>query len=245
MSATSFEETLCATSVGYAYAGKMAVSALSLRLRRGEVLGLLGPNGAGKSTTLQMLAGILAPQSGGVEICGASLARQPRLAKRNLGYLPDIPPLYPELRVDEYLHFAARLRGLAGKAAALAVPRVKQRCGLADMGGKLIGHLSKGYQQRVGIAQAIVHEPPVVILDEPTNALDPLQIREVRELVRSLAQHHSVLFSSHTLAEVEAVCDRVVILHQGRLVADEPLATLQQSEGGLEALFLQLTGGAA
>lgn len=241
MSDTPFELTLRAASLGYAYAGKPAVSGLSFSLRRGEVLGLLGLNGAGKSTTLQMLTGILPLQQGTVEVCGHDLARDVLAAKKNIGYLPDTPPLYAELRVDDYLAFAARLRGVSGSAVAAAIQQAKERCGLTDVGRKLVGQLSKGYQQRVGIAQAIVHEPPVVILDEPTNALDPLQIREVRTLVRSLARQHSVLFSSHSLAEVEAVCDRVLIIHQGRLAADEPLTTLQNN-GGLETLFIQVTG---
>lgn len=241
MSDTPFELTLQATSLAYAYAGKTAVTGLGFSLRRGEVLGLLGLNGAGKSTALQMLTGILPLQQGTVEVCGHDLVRDVLAAKQNLGYLPDTPPLYAELRVDDYLTFTARLRGIGNSAVAAAVQRAKERCGLTEVGRKLVGHLSKGYQQRVGIAQAIVHEPPVVILDEPTNALDPLQIREVRSLVRSLAERHSVLFSSHSLAEVEAVCDRVMIIHQGQMVADEPLATLQNN-GGLESLFLQVTG---
>jgi len=182
------------------------------------VLGLLGHNGAGKTTTMQMLTGCLSPNSGDIEICGINLLRQPELAKANLGYLPETPPLYRELSVNDYLNFAARLRGIKSPAIADALAQTKLRCGLEAAGKKIIGTLSKGYQQRVGIAQAIIHRPAVIVLDEPTIGLDPAQNREIRGLIRELGDTHSVILSTHLLSEVESVCDRVEIMQQGKLI---------------------------
>ncbi len=198
-----------------------AVSGLSLTLRKGEILGLLGPNGAGKSTTLKMLAGCLAPSSGSIRINGIDVGENPKAAKANLGYLPEQPPVYPELTVDEYLRYAAGLHGVPSAERASAVTRAKQSCGLGDVAERLIGNLSKGYQQRVGIAQAIIHRPKVVILDEPTVGLDPNQIREIRSLIATLGQEHSVILSSHILPEIQAVCGRVMIINKGRVVYNE------------------------
>ncbi|GAB3674924.1 ABC transporter ATP-binding protein [Salinisphaera aquimarina] len=205
------------------YAGRRAVDNVNVTLAAGEVLGVLGPNGAGKSTTLRMLAGTLAPGAGHVVIAGQDMGRHPQQAKRRLGYLPERPPLYAELTVDEYLGFCARLHGIARRERRAAIAAAKQDCGLADTGRRLIGSLSKGYQQRVGIAQAIVHRPEVLILDEPTAGLDPNQLRGVRELITRLASAHSVIISSHILSEIQAVANRVMIIHQGRVVFDEPL----------------------
>jgi ABC-2 type transport system ATP-binding protein len=196
------------------------------------VLGLLGPNGAGKTTTMQMLTGNLAPSTGSISICGVDLLDRPAAAKARIGYLPEVPPLYKELTVDEYLRFAARIHRVAAKQAAAAVARAKQRCGVDVPGDKLIGSLSKGYQQRVGIAQAIVHEPDVVILDEPTVGLDPIQIREIRVLIRELRDAHSVILSTHILPEVEAVCDRVNILHRGNIIFSDSIDALRKFRGG-------------
>jgi ABC-2 type transport system ATP-binding protein len=193
---------------------------------------LLGPNGAGKTTTMQMLTGNLAPSSGEVAICGIDMMDQPTAAKSRIGYLPEVPPLYRELKVDEYLRLAGRLHRVGKNAIAQAVQRAKSRCGLADMGGRLIGALSKGYQQRVGIAQAIIHEPDVIILDEPTIGLDPNQIREIRTLIRDLGRDHSLILSTHILPEVEAVCDRVQILHRGEVVFNDSITALKQFRGG-------------
>lgn len=205
------------------YGAKTAVGGVNLELRQGEVLGLLGPNGAGKTTTLQMLAGCLAPTSGRVRIKGIDMGVAPTRAKRELGYLPERPPLYPELTVDEYLQFCARLHRVASKQHASAIASAKQDCGLADVGARVIGNLSKGYQQRVGIAQAILHRPDVVILDEPTVGLDPNQIRAIRSLITTLGKQHSVLLSSHILPEIQATCSRVVIIHHGLMVYDQSM----------------------
>lgn len=225
--------TLAARRLDRHYGSRHAVREVSLTLHRGEVLGLLGRNGAGKSTLMQMLAGALAPDAGEIEVCGLDLVRHPRAAKAKLGYLAEPPPLYPDLRVNEYLLFAARLRHVADPAGA--VLRVKARCALDEVARQPIAQLSRGWRQRVGIAQAIVHDPQVVILDEPTAGLDPVQIVEIRRLIRELGDGASVLFSSHTLSEAEALCDRVAILHEGRIVHEGGSA-------GLEETFLQLTG---
>jgi ABC-2 type transport system ATP-binding protein len=200
-----------------------AVAGLDLTLRQGEILGLLGPNGAGKTTTMKMLAGCLAPSAGSVRINGVDLREEPKAAKQHLGYLPEQPPVYPELTVDEYLGYCAGLHGIAGKQRAGAVASAKKDCGLADVGKRLVGNLSKGYQQRVGLAQAIIHRPPVVILDEPTVGLDPIQIREIRTLITELGKSHSVILSSHILPEITAVCGRVMIINRGYVVYNEPV----------------------
>jgi ABC-2 type transport system ATP-binding protein len=228
----SSEMTVSARALSRSYGENRAVREVSLELRRGEVLGLLGPNGAGKTTTMQMLTGNLAPTSGEVDICGIDLIDRPTQAKSRIGYLPEVPPLYRELKVDEYLRLAARLHKLKKSALGHAMQRAKVRCGLSDMGNRLIGALSKGYQQRVGIAQAIIHEPDVIILDEPTIGLDPNQIREIRSLIRELGRDHSLILSTHILPEVEAVCDRVQILHRGEVVFNDTIATLKQFRGG-------------
>jgi ABC-2 type transport system ATP-binding protein len=230
------ELTVSAQQLTRHFGGHRAVRDVSLELRRGEVLGLLGPNGAGKTTTMQMITGNLAPTYGAISICGIDLLDQPQAAKARIGYLPEVPPLYKDFSVDEYLGFAARLHRVKKPAVAAAVQRAKQRCGLVDSGARLIGALSKGYQQRVGIAQAIVHDPDVVILDEPTVGLDPNQIREIRELVRELGRDHSVILSTHILPEVEAVCDRVQILHRGEVVFSDTIAGLQRFRGGQNLL---------
>ncbi len=201
---------------------------VTLELRRGEVLGLLGHNGAGKSTTLQMLSGALLPHSGQIEICGFDLLRQPAQAKARTGFLPETPPLYREMQVDSYLIFAARLHRVPRMQIAGALAETKRRCGLQDSGKTIIGTLSKGYQQRVGIAQALIHQPDVVILDEPTVGLDPAQIRDIRALIRELGDAHSVILSTHLLGEVESICDRVEIMHHGRLIYGDSSARMQQ-----------------
>lgn len=205
-----------------------AVQNIDITVKRGEILGFLGPNGAGKSTTMKMLSGNLAPDKGEIRINGFDLLSQPKQAKAQLGYLPENPPLYRELTVSEYLQHCARLNQLRGKQLSSAVETVIERCGLGDVRRRLIGQLSKGYQQRTGIAQAIVHNPAVVILDEPTSGLDPLQIRQIRELIREIANEHSVILSTHILPEVEMLCDRVQIISKGQVVFADSLAALHQ-----------------
>lgn len=210
------------------YGKTAAVADVSFLIRRGEVLGFLGPNGAGKTTTMQMLSGNLAPSTGRVLIGGHDIQNEPERAKAKLGYLPEHPPLYREFTVDEYLDYCAALRRVPRKERRTARERAKKRCGLSDVGGRLTQNLSKGYQQRVGLAQAIIHEPDVIILDEPTVGLDPIQIREVRALIRELGQNHAVILSTHILPEVQASCDRVQIIHKGRLVLNESITDLDK-----------------
>ncbi len=224
--------TIRASGLSRRFGAHAAVDGVALHLRQGEVLGFLGPNGAGKTTTLQMLTGNLAPTTGSVSICGVDMLEAPVAAKAHLGYLPEIPPLYRDLNVVEYLEFAARLHRVPRARRTAAVNRARERCGLGDVGRKLIGTLSKGYQQRVGIAQAIVHEPEVIILDEPTVGLDPNQIRDIRALIRELGSAHSVLLSTHILSEVEALCDRVQIMHHGKMVYADTIGALQQLHSG-------------
>jgi len=210
------------------YGALCAVNNISFEIQRGEVLGFLGPNGAGKSTTMQMISGNLAPSAGQILIHDIDILDQPRQAKAHLGYLPEQPPLYRELTVDEYLTYCARLNQISRANCRGAVDGAKERCGLTTVGKRLIGNLSKGYQQRVGIAQAIIHTPAVIILDEPTVGLDPIQIREIRTLIRDLSREHSVILSTHILPEVQAICDRVLIIHQGVLVLNDTIAGLQR-----------------
>ncbi|MDD2914272.1 MAG: ABC transporter ATP-binding protein [Gallionella sp.] len=228
MSNTIPDITLCARNLTRGFGNKQIIHDVSLELKRGEVLGLLGHNGAGKTTTLQMLTGCLLPDSGAIEICGIDLARQPVSAKTHIGYLPETPPLYRELSVNDYLIFAARLRGMQPAAANEALAQTMQRCGLEAVGKKIIGTLSKGYQQRVGIAQAIIHSPSVVVLDEPTVGLDPTQIRDIRTLIRELGDSSSVILSTHLLGEVESVCDRVEIMQAGKLIYSDTSERMQQ-----------------
>jgi len=228
---TSAEALIEAEGLVRRYGELVAVDGVSLRLARGEVLGLLGPNGAGKSSTLQMVTGALTPSAGSVRVAGHDMATDPLAARGSLGFLPEQPPVYRDLKVDEYLAYCARLRRVPGRDVAPAVERAKSRTGLESVGHRLIGRLSKGFQQRVGIAQAIIHNPPVVILDEPTVGLDPIQQREIRALVRELGRDHGVILSTHILPEVQAVCDRVVILHRGRIVLDDTLAALAARSG--------------
>jgi len=205
-----------------------AVDDVSFSLNQGEILGFLGPNGAGKSTTMKMICGNLAPSVGEIKIHGYDILEQPKLAKAELGFLADTPPLYIDLTVDEYLQYCAKLHGLKAGAITTSVTQGKDNCGLADMGHRLIANLSKGYQQRVGIAQAILHKPSVIILDEPTVGLDPIQILEIRQLIRQLGQQHSVILSTHILPEVQQSCSRVQIIHHGKLVLNESIDTLNE-----------------
>jgi len=218
----------------------LAVEGLNLHVDKGQILGLLGPNGAGKSTTLALLSGNLAPHAGTVLLQGQDLYQQPRILRRQLGYLPDRPPLYPELYVDEYLCYCADLHAMSANRRKEACAQVKQACGLEKHGRSLIGTLSRGYQQRLGIAQALLHDPPLIILDEPTVALDPIQLHEIRHLIHGLAARHAVIFSTHLLSEAQAICSHVAIINRGCLRLYTPLALWQQApEDQWEVAFRQ------
>ena len=229
--------TVEASELTRLYGGREAVSNVSFNLNKGEVLGFLGPNGAGKSTTMKMLTGNLAPSAGSVKICGIDMIENPKEAKALIGYLPEMRPLYKEFTVDEYLTIAARLHRVTGKNIKKAVENAKERCGLGHMSKRLIENLSNGYQQRVGIAQAIIHNPMVVILDEPTVGLDPIQIRDIRALIREIGGEHSVILSTHILPEVEMVCDHVQIIDKGKLVFNGGIDVLKRQRIGNKLLI--------
>ncbi len=233
--------TLSVKNLSHRYSALARVNPINFGMRRGEVLGLLGPNGAGKSTTMRMLTGNLAPKTGSVLICGVDLLKNPEVAKTHLGYLPEIPPLYQDLSVDEYLRLAATLHRVDSHNLEPAIGETRHRCGLDGRGRQIVGTLSKGFQQRVGIAQAIVHKPDVIILDEPTSGLDPNQIREVHHLIGALAANASVIFSTHILSEVENVCDRVQIMHQGNIVFDQKMDDIHRQQIRLDTIFTDLT----
>jgi len=210
------------------YGDYCAVDQVSFSLKKGEILGFLGPNGAGKSTTMKMICGNLAPSDGAVTINGVDLLEEPKRAKAELGYLPETPPVYRDMTVDEYLSYCGKLHGLKKESLQKAVAYSKERCGLGDVGRRLIGNLSKGFQQRTGIAQAILHSPSVIILDEPTVGLDPIQIREIRALIRDLGQEHGVILSTHILPEVQESCTHVQIIHKGKLVLNDDIEGLEK-----------------
>lgn len=203
------------------YAGFTAVRGIDFSVGKGEIVGFLGPNGAGKTTTMRMLACYLPATSGRAEIAGFDIFRESLKARERIGYMPENVPLYNDMRVSEYLKYRAGLKGVRGRRIKERLIDVMDLCGLADVSHKLIGTLSKGYRQRVGLADAMVHEPDLLILDEPTIGLDPNQIRQVRELIRSLGRHHTILISTHILPEVEMTCSRVIIINQGQIVASD------------------------
>ncbi|HXG48391.1 MAG TPA: ATP-binding cassette domain-containing protein [Methylomirabilota bacterium] len=216
------------------YAGHRAVQDVSFVVGRGEIVGLLGPNGAGKSTIMRVLSGFLPATSGTVRVAGYDVFHQSAEVRRRIGYMPENNPLHRDMRVREYLKFRAALKGLSRARARERIETVMQQCGLTDVSRRIIGQLSKGYQQRVGLADALVHEPELIILDEPTIGLDPNQIRAVRQLIKDLGTRHTVLISTHILPEVEMTCNRVLILHQGRILAADTPENLQglMAEGG-------------
>ena len=223
------------------YGRQKAVDNLSFRVEKDEIVGFLGPNGAGKSTTLKIATGYISPTAGRVSVSGLDVTTHPLTVKRKLGYLPEHNPLYLDMYVHEYLHFSGRFYGLHGKALKAATARVVDMCQLTPEQNKKIGQLSKGYRQRVGLAQALLHEPEVLILDEPTTGLDPNQIVEVRQLIKDISKGRTVLFSTHIMQEVQAICDRVIIINHGRLVADDTLGNLLagQTKQVLELEFEQ------
>ena len=219
------------------YAGNTAVSDLSFTVGRGEIVGLLGENGAGKSTTMRILSCFLPATSGSARVAGFDVFSQADEVRRRIGYMPENNPLHPEMRVREYLKFRARLKGLGLGRSRERVDVVLQQCGLTDVHKKIVGHLSKGYRQRVGLADALVHEPELIILDEPTIGLDPNQIRSVRELIKDLGRSHTVLISTHILPEVETTCNRVLIMRRGRVLVSDTFENLRKrmSDGQIVA----------
>jgi len=232
------EPLISVRNVSRYYGSRRAIENISFTINRGEIVGFLGPNGAGKSTLMQILCGVLAATSGQVSIAGHDIVEQALLAKRHLGYLPEQPPLYNDCTVDEYLGYCARLRGIGATRVNDAVANSKQKCGLNEVGKRLISNLSKGYRQRAGIAQAIIHTPEVIILDEPSSGVDPNQMIEIRELIREMGREHSIILSTHMLAEAQSISDRILIIHDGSVVLDQDLASLDTA---LEQTYLQLT----
>jgi ABC-2 type transport system ATP-binding protein len=220
------------------YATKTAIEAMSFRVEKGEILGFLGPNGAGKTTTMRIITGYMPSTDGTVKVDGFDVADQPLEVRRRIGYLPENPPLYTEMTVNSYLRFVAKLKGLTGARVQEDVNRAMDRVNITDVQDRIIAKLSKGYKQRVGIAQALLGDPPVLILDEPTIGLDPKQIQEVRELIKSLAGTHTVVLSTHILPEVEQTCHRVIIIDHGKIVAvDTPQNLRSQIQGGARVLI--------
>jgi ABC-2 type transport system ATP-binding protein len=218
----SLDNVLSAVSLSRRLSENKAVSNISLEINRGDIVGLLGLNGAGKTTTLRMLSGVLAPDNGSVSINGHSLSDSPIEARRQIGFLPDQPPLYNDMRVSEYLKLAGRIRGLTGHRLAERQSTVTEQCMLESVNKNLIGTLSKGYRQRVGLAQALIHEPALLLLDEPSNGLDPQQLESMRNLIIETGKSAAVILSTHLLSEAQTTCNRVAIIHDGKLVADRP-----------------------
>ena len=227
------------------YGQKRAIENISFDVHKGEIVGLLGPNGAGKSTTMQIICGVIAANNGSVSIAGYDIHDAPKQAKQNIGFLPEELPLYHDLNIDEYLLYSAKLRGVKKADLRNALSSCKKRCGLDNVGSHLIQNLSKGFKQRVSIAQAIIHTPSIIILDEPTSGLDPKQILEIRKLMRELSKDHSIILSTHILSEVETVCDRVLIINKGSIVLDQYLNELLTGDNSLESVFLHLTEGSS
>ncbi len=236
------------------YRDLKAVQDVSFKVEKGEILGFLGPNGAGKTTTMRILTGVLPPTSGTVKVCGFDVFEQPMEVKRKIGYLPETPPLYVDMTVRDYLRFVARLKGVPGKQQAAEVERVAAATNCTEYIGRVIGNLSKGQRQRVGISQALIGSPEVLILDEPTAGLDPAQQQEVRKLIQQLAGKHTIVLSTHILSEVTATCQKALIIARGKVVAYDELEALRARHAGaatadgtpgpalsLEEIFLKLT----
>src|SRR5580658_3384666 len=222
------------------YARNIAVDNISFEVEKGQVVGFLGPNGAGKTTTMRVLTCFMPPTSGWATVAGFDVRQNPMEVKRRIGYLPETPPLYPDMEVIEYLDFVGRIKGINPADLPKRISEVTERCAIGDVRKKLIGKLSKGYRQRVGLAQAIIHNPDVLILDEPTSGLDPKQIIEIRELLKSLAGEHTIILSTHILSEVEHSCERVIIISQGKLVAIDSVDNLTNRLRGSEAVALEV-----
>jgi ABC-2 type transport system ATP-binding protein len=222
------------------YARTVAVDNISFEVEKGQIVGFLGPNGAGKTTTMRVLTCFLPPTMGTANVAGFDVIENPMEVKKRIGYLPESPPLYPEMEVIEYLTFVGKLKGIPSADLARRIDDVVGRCAIGDVRTRLIGKLSKGFRQRVGLAQAIIHNPPVLILDEPTSGLDPKQIIEIRELLKSLAGEHTIILSTHILSEVEHSCEHVIIIDRGKLVAIDTVANLTNRLRGSEAVALEV-----
>jgi ABC-2 type transport system ATP-binding protein len=224
------------------YGRTIAVDQISFEVAKGQIVGFLGPNGAGKTTTMRMLTCFLPPSAGTATVAGFDVLEQPLEVRKRIGYLPETPPVYPEMETAEYLKFVGKLKGLSGANLQKRVDHASDRCAVADVKKKLLGRLSKGYRQRVGLAQAIIHNPDVLILDEPTAGLDPKQINETRDLIKDLAGDHTILLSTHILPEVEQTCEQVIIINKGRLVATDSVRNLQARARGAESVVLEIAG---
>jgi ABC-2 type transport system ATP-binding protein len=227
------------------YARKIAVDNISFEVEKGQIVGFLGPNGAGKTTTMRVLTCFLPPSAGKVSVAGFDVLEQPMEVKRRIGYLPETPPVYPEMEVHEYLEFVGRIKGVPTADLMRRVAEVSEKCAVSDVSKTLIGKLSKGYRQRVGLAQAIIHNPDVLILDEPTAGLDPHQILETRDLIKGLAERgeHTIILSTHILPEVEQTCERVIIIAKGKLVATDTVANLTSRLRGAETVAVEVVAG--
>jgi len=222
------------------YGPRRAIDNLSFRINKGEVVGFLGPNGAGKTTTMNILACIMPSSSGTARVCGYDVFENSLEVRKRIGYLPENPPLYKDMPVSDYLEFTARLRHVPGRELAASVAKVLEDCSLTDVAGRIIGRLSKGYQQRVGLAQAMIHSPDILILDEPTVGLDPIQIIEIRKLIQELAKSHTIILSSHILPEITQICKRVIILNEGKIAAMDSLDGLSSSLGKKDRFLLKV-----
>ncbi len=224
------------------YARTIAVDHISFEVDKGQIVGFLGPNGAGKTTTMRILTCFLPPSSGTATVAGFDVLEQPMEVKKRIGYLPETPPLYLEMETGDYLRFVGKLKGLSGADLDKRIDYVTGRCSVADVKNKLLGKLSKGYRQRVGLAQAIIHNPDVLVLDEPTAGLDPKQINETRDLIKDLAGDHTIILSTHILPEVEQTCEQVIIINKGKLVATDSVRNLQARARGAESVVLEVAG---
>ena len=230
------------TGLSKKYANYVAVDNISFSVDKGDIVGFLGPNGAGKTTTMRVITGFMPPTAGKVTVGGFDVFEQPMEVKKRIGYLPEAPPLYPEMRVCDYLTFVARLKGIPNAEIPDRVVQVMKKCSVADVSTKLISKLSKGYRQRVGLAQAIVHNPDVLVLDEPTSGLDPKQIIETRDLIKGLSGEHTIILSTHILPEVEAICKKVIIISKGKLVKTDSVENLKNR--AVFTIELNTAGGA-
>ena len=226
-------------SVSKHYGDLVAVDNISFQLHKGDVLGFLGPNGAGKTTTMRILTGYMPPTKGRVYIADTDVFEDPEIAKSHIGYLPENPPLYEDMVVSEYLDFVAQIKHIPKERKNSRIHYVMERCGIVDVGKRIIGHLSKGYRQRIGIAQALINDPDVLVLDEPTSGLDPRQIIEIRELILGLSGERSVILSTHILSEVTMICSKVIIINKGKVALEESLDRLTSKIDGIENILLK------